>query len=119
MKTVKAKAAAKKPAKKTVKARPQKQFYETSFRIKRDQKEELQKKGLHVYSRRDNGRDDTIEPSVAVDFVGSIITNFPIKFPKTGPSANMILRGNSYLKEKKAERVYRLDDLKPTRRKKK
>ena len=97
-----------------------KQYYETGFRLKRDQKEALRRKGLHVYSRRDNGRENTIEPSVAVDFMGTIVTNFPIEFPESGPSANTIYQGDTYLRQVKASPVRSIEDLqvqKPKRKK--
>lgn len=102
-----AKATAEKPSTKF-----KKMFFETGFRLKKDEKEALQKKGLHVYSRRDNGRKTTIEPSVAVDFMGTLVTNFPIRFPKTGPDANTIWDGDAYLSKSKAECVHKISDLK-------
>ena len=103
------KKAAAKPARKP---KP-KLFYETGARLKRVDREQLRAKGLHVYDRRDNGRDSTIEPSVAVDFLGTIVTDFPVRMPKKGPSAYVVYNGNAYLREVGAKRVGRIDDLKP------
>ena len=96
-----------------------KRFFETGFRLKREEKERLRKQGLHVYDRRDNGRESTIEPSVAVDFLGTIITNFPVKFKKTGPTAYVIYQGDTYLKNAGATRVYGIADLKGAKTQKK
>ena len=96
-----------------------KRFFETGFRLRKDQKEQLRQQGFHVYDRRDNGKDSTIEPSVAVDFLGTLVTNFKIPFKKKGPSAYTVYNGDAYLKACGAERVYRVNDLKGKRRRKK
>lgn len=103
-----------KPKKTATKPR-KKRYFETGFRLRKEDKENLRKRGFHVYDRRDNGREYTIEPSVGVDFMGTLITNFPIKLPKKGPSANTIYQGDTYLRKAGAERVYRVDDLKGKR----
>jgi len=100
-------------AKKKTTKRTEKLYFETGFRLKRAEKEELQKKGLHVYSRRDNGKENTIEPNVGVDFMGTIITNFPINFKKTGPDAYTIYQGDTFLRDKKARQVFLVKDLLP------
>ncbi|MBQ7243158.1 MAG: hypothetical protein IJS52_03035 [Bacilli bacterium] len=94
-----------------------KRFFETGFRLKKAEKDALRAQGFHVYDRRDNGKDSTIEPSVAVDFLGTLVTNFPIRFPKKGPNAFTVWKGDAYLKACNAERVYRVDELKGKRRK--
>lgn len=86
-------------------------FYETGFRLTKADRDALTDKGLYVYARRDNGREETIEPSVAVDFMGTLITDFEIKFETEGPSAYVIYDGNAYLKSVGATRVYNLDEL--------
>lgn len=88
-----------------------KRFYETGFRLGKADRAELEAKGLYVYSRRDNGKESTIEPSVAVDFMGTLITNFPIGFETEGPNAYTIYDGDSYLESVGAERMYRLSDM--------
>ncbi len=93
-----------------------KRFFETGFRLKKAEKDALRAKGYHVYDRRDNGKDSTIEPSVAVDFLGTLVTNFKIPFKKRGPSAYTIYQGGAYLKACGAERVYRVDELKGRRK---
>ena len=95
-----------------------KRYFETGFRLRKAEKDALRAQGLHVYSRRDNGKESTIEPSVAVDFMGTLVTNFPIRFKKKGPSAYTVYNGDAYLKACGAERVYRVNDLKGKRRKK-
>ena len=105
----------KKPAAKKKAYQRKKRFFETGFRLKKDQKEEIRRRGLYVYDRRDNGRESTIEPSVGVDFMGTLITDFPVRMPKSGPSAYTVYQGDTYLKKAGAQRVYRLDDLKPKR----
>ena len=92
-------------------------YYETGFRLRKSEKDALRAQGLHVYSRRDNGKESTIEPSVAVDFMGTIVTNFPIRFKKKGPDANTIWHGDSFLKAKGAEQVYTIGALKGKRKK--
>lgn len=72
-------------------------YYETGFRLDRKEKEVLRAKGFYVYSRRDNGKESTIEPNVAVDFMGTLVTNFPIPFRKRRPTAYVICQGDSYL----------------------
>lgn|GEM_PF-1472455 len=93
-------------------------YYETGFRLDRKEKEALRAKGLYVYSRRDNGKESTIEPNVAVDFMGTLVTNFPIPFRKRGPTAYVIYQGDSYLNSRNAQRVYDVKDLSRTRKKK-
>ncbi len=88
-----------------------KKFFETGFRLTRAEKAKLEAKGLYVYSRRDNGKESTIEPSVAVDFLGTLITNFRIRFEKDGPNAYTIYDGDSYLESVGAEREYKLNEL--------
>ena len=83
-----------------------KRYLETGFRLSAKRKEELRAQGLHVYSRRDNGKESTIEPNVAVDFMGTLVTNFPIRFKKKGPDAYTIWRGDTYLKSVGAEEVH-------------
>ena len=95
-----------------------KRYFETGFRLRKAEKDALRAQGLHVYDRRDNGRDSTIEPSVAVDFLGTLVTNFKIPFKKKGPSAYTVYNGDAYLKACGAERVYLVNDLKGKRRKK-
>lgn len=68
-------------------------YYETGFRLDRKEKEVLRAKGLYVYSRRDNGKESTIEPNVAVDFMGTLVANFPIPFRKRRPTAYVIYQG--------------------------
>lgn len=119
MKSSKAKSQKKPGLKKSKKPKARKLYYETGFRLKKDQKEEIRRRGLYVYDRRDNGRESTIEPSVGVDFMGTLITDFPVKMPKSGPSAYTVYQGDAYLKKAGAQRVYRLDDLKPKRGKRK
>ncbi len=103
------KKAVRKPARKP---KP-KLFYETGARLRHADREQLRSKGLHVYDRRDNGRDLTIEPYVIVDFLGTIVTDFPVRMPKKGPSAHVVYNGNAYLRDVGAKRVDRIDDLKP------
>lgn len=88
-----------------------KRFYETGFRLNKAERAELEAKGLYVYSRRDNGKESTIEPSVIVDFIGTLITNFEIGFEEEGPNAYTVYDGDSYLKSVGAERKYRLSEL--------
>lgn len=92
-----------------------KHYFETGRRIGKAEREELRKRGLFVYYRRYNGKDETIEPSVAVDFIGSMVTDFKIKFKVAGPAAFVIFNGNEYLKEIGAIEVYSLDELKGER----
>lgn len=109
--------AAKKPAPKGKTAKKELRYFETGFRLRRAEKEALTAQGLHVYSRRDNGRENTIEPSVGVDFMGTIITNFPIKFKKSGPEAYTIYNGDTYLKDIGAKEVNMVSQLNAKARK--
>ena len=93
-------------------------FFETGFRLRKSEKDALRKQGYHVYDRRDNGKESTIEPNVAVDFMGTLITNFPIRFAKKGPNANTIWQGDSFLRSKGAEEVYTVGALKGKSQKK-
>lgn len=86
-------------------------FYETGKRLTKADREALKAKGLYVYARRDNGREETIEPSVAVDFMGTLVTDFEIGFDTEGPSAYVIYDGNAYLKSVGATRVYNINEL--------
>ena len=103
--------AAKKPAPKRKTAKKELRYFETGFRLRQAEKDALRAQGLHVYSRRDNGRENTIEPNVAVDFMGTIVTNFPIRFKKKGPDANTIWNGDSYLKDIGAKEVNMVSQL--------
>ena len=94
-----------------------KRIFETGFRLRQAEKDALRAQGLHVYSRRDNGKESTIEPNVAVDFMGTIVTNFPIRFKKRGPDANTIWHGDSYLKAIGAEEVHMVSALHGKRKK--
>ena len=93
-------------------------YFETGFRLRKAEKEALRAQGLHVYDRRDNGKESTIEPGVAVDFMGTLITNFKIPFKKKGPDAYTIWHGDSYLKKVKAEQVATVGALKAKKKKK-
>ncbi len=104
-----------KPAKKAER-KSQKYYFETGFHLRRAEKEALRAKGLQVYDRRDNGKETTIEPSVGVDFMGTLITNFKIPFKKKGPEAYTIYNGDAYLRDVKANRVYRVNEI-PVRKK--
>lgn len=86
-------------------------YLETSRRITKEGRAALKARRLYAYARRDNGRESTIEPSVAVDFIGSLITDFPIDFPKEGPSAYVIYDGDAYLKAIGARRVYSIAEF--------
>lgn len=86
-------------------------FYETGKRLTNADRKALTDKGLYVYARRDNGREETIEPSVAVDFMGTLVTDFEIGFETEGPSAYTIYDGNAYLKSVEATRVYNINEL--------
>lgn len=88
-----------------------KKFYETGFRLNKADRAALEDMGLYVYSRRDNGKESTIEPSVIVDFLGTLVTNFEIGFEEEGPNAYTIYDGDSYLKSVGAEQAYKLDEL--------
>ena len=88
-------------------------YYETGFRLSKDRKKALRGKGLYVYERRENGREDTIENHVAVDFMGTLITDFPIAFETKGPFAYVIWDGDTFLEAIGAEEVNRTDDLEP------
>ena len=90
---------------------PKNKYLETGFRLTKDEKEFAIGKGLYVYERRDNGRQSTIEPHVAVDFMGTIVTNFPIDFPKEGPDAYTIWQGDDFLREMGAEEIYDIEEL--------
>ena len=87
-------------------------YFQTGFRLSKADKANLKEDGLHVYERRDNGNDDTIEPSVLVDFMGTLITDFPIDFPVDGPSAYTIYDGNLYLESIGAKEVSKISELK-------
>lgn len=108
---------AKKPTPKRKAGKKELRYFETGFRLPRAEKEALTAQGLHVYSRRDAGRENTIEPSVAVDFMGTIITNFPIKFKKSGPEAYTIYDGDNYLKAVGAKQVNMVSQLNAKARK--
>ena len=86
-----------------------KRYFETGFRLRKAEKDALRAQGLHVYSRRDNGKESTIEPNVAVDFMGTLVTNFPIRFKKKGP--------DTYLKSVGAEEVHMVSALHGRRKK--
>ena len=94
-----------------------KRYFETGFRLRKAEKDALRAQGLHVYSRRDNGKESTIEPNVAVDFMGTLVTNFPIRFKKKGPDAYTIWRGDTYLKSVGAEEVHMVSALHGRRKK--
>lgn len=86
-------------------------YFETGFRLKQADKDALLAQGLYVYERRDCGDETTIEPHVAVNFLGTIITNAPIAFKKRGPGAYVIFDGDAYLRRRRAKQVYRRDEL--------
>lgn len=90
---------------------PKNKYLETGFRLTKAERELFVGNGLYVYERRDNGRQSTIEPHVAVDFMGTIVTNFPIDFPKEGPEAYTILQGDDFLREIGAEPIYDMEEL--------
>ena len=88
-----------------------KKFFETGFRLRKTEKDGLRARGLYVYDMRDCGRECSIEPSVAVDFLGTLITNFPIEFPTEGPLQGMVTDGYKYLRSVGAEEVYSRGEL--------
>lgn len=89
----------------------EKRFYETGFRLKKAEKDALRAKDLYVFERRDCGRETSIEPRVIVDFLGTLVTNFPIRFQEKGPRAYVIYDGDGYLAFKKAKCVYDVAEL--------
>lgn len=54
-------------------------YYEVGYRLKSNQREELKKRGYHVYATRswDNGCGCTLEHRVLVNHETDVITNFP------------------------------------------
>ena len=86
-------------------------YFESGLRIRGEERETLRKQGLYIYDRREWGKDSTIEPSVAVDYLCTIVTNFRIDFKKKGPSAYVIDQGDEYLKTHNAHQVYSIDEL--------
>lgn len=91
-------------------------YCELSRRVNKQEREELEAKGLHVYDRRDCGRVDhvwesTIERHVAVDFIGTLVTDFEVILPDRGPNAGVIYNGDAYLKVIGAQQVWRLEEM--------
>lgn len=89
----------------------EKLYYTTGFRLNKDERAAYEARGLHVYNLRERGREFTIEPTVGVDFLATIITNFPVEFPKAGPFAGIVFDGHRYLKSIGAREVCRCDDV--------
>ena len=83
----------------------------TGKRLTQAERANLLAKGLYIYDRRDCGREESIEPHVAVDYLETIITNFEINFPTEGPSAYVIYDGDAYLKSADARQVYSIEEL--------
>ena len=59
-------------------------YYEDGRRYSSAEKAELKRKGFYVYEIRQGDNFNTIEPSVWVNHIGSVITLQPIKFDKYG-----------------------------------
>ena len=88
-----------------------KRFFETSFRLSRREAKDLTSKGLYVYARRLVDGQITIERNAGSNFLRTLITNFEIAFPKDGPLAGIILFGDRFLQDMKAEKVAKLSDV--------